>query len=258
MTVTPPPDPAAAEQGFFGHLLELRSRLLKAALAVLLVLLALLPFSEKLYAWLARPLIERLPQGSHMIAIEVASPFLTPVKLAFVTAIFVAMPVVLYQIWAFVSPGLYRHEKRLALPLLASAVLLFYVGCAFAYFLVLPAAFHFLTLITPAGVTMMTDISKYLDFVLTMFFAFGMCFEVPVAVVLLVALGVVTPDKLRRARRYVIVGAFVVAAVLSPPDVMSQILLAVPMILLYEVGVLAAAALMRDRAARRGADSRVD
>lgn len=258
MTVTPPPDPAEAEQGFFGHLLELRSRLLKAAVAVLLVLLALLPFSEKLYAWLARPLIERLPQGSHMIAIEVASPFLTPVKLAFVTAIFVAMPVVLYQIWAFVSPGLYRHEKRLALPLLASAVLLFYVGCAFAYFLVLPAAFHFLTMITPAGVEMMTDISKYLDFVLTMFFAFGLCFEVPVAVVLLVALGVVTPDKLRRARRYVIVGAFVVAAVLSPPDVMSQILLAVPMILLYEVGVLAAAALVRDREARRAPGSRID
>ncbi len=258
MTATPPPDPAEAEQGFLGHLLELRSRLLKAIVAVLLVLLALLPFAEKLYAWLARPLIERLPQGSHMIAIEVASPFLTPVKLAFVTAVFVAMPVVLYQIWAFVSPGLYRHEKRLALPLLVSAVLLFYVGCAFAYFLVLPAAFHFLTLITPAGVSMMTDIGKYLDFVLTMFFAFGLCFEVPVAVVLLVALGVVTPDRLRRARRYVVVGAFVVAAVLSPPDVMSQILLAVPMILLYEIGVLAAAALVRDREARRAAGSRVD
>ena len=258
MTATPPPDPAEAEQGFLGHLLELRSRLLKAIVAVLLVLLALLPFAEKLYAWLARPLIERLPQGSHMIAIEVASPFLTPVKLAFVTAIFVAMPVVLYQIWAFVSPGLYRHEKRLALPLLVSAVLLFYVGCAFAYFLVLPAAFHFLTLITPAGVSMMTDIGKYLDFVLTMFFAFGLCFEVPVAVVLLVALGVVTPDRLRRVRRYVVVGAFVVAAVLSPPDVMSQILLAVPMILLYEIGVLAAAALVRDREARRAAGSRVD
>ena len=256
MTATPPPEPVGAEQGFFGHLLELRARLLKAAVAVLLVLLALLPFAEKLYAWLARPLIERLPRGSHMIAIEVASPFLTPVKLAFVTAIFLAMPVVLYQIWAFVSPGLYRHEKRLALPLLASAVLLFYVGCAFAYFLVLPAAFHFLTLITPAGVSMMTDIGKYLDFVLTMFFAFGMCFEVPVAVVLLVALGVVNPDKLRRARRYVIVGAFVVAAVLSPPDVMSQILLAVPMILLYEIGVLAAAALVRDREARRSAAAR--
>ena len=258
MTATPPPDPAEVEQGFLGHLLELRSRLLKAIVAVLLVLLALLPFAEKLYAWLARPLIERLPQGSHMIAIEVASPFLTPVKLAFVTAIFLAMPVVLYQIWAFVSPGLYRHEKRLALPLLVSAVLLFYVGCAFAYFLVLPAAFHFLTLITPAGVSMMTDIGKYLDFVLTMFFAFGLCFEVPVAVVLLVALGVVTPDRLRRARRYVVVGAFVVAAVLSPPDVMSQILLAVPMILLYEIGVLAAAALVRDREARRAAGSRVD
>ena len=258
MTATPPPDPAEVEQGFLGHLLELRSRLLKAIVAVLLVLLALLPFAEKLYAWLARPLIERLPQGSHMIAIEVASPFLTPVKLAFVTAIFVAMPVVLYQIWAFVSPGLYRHEKRLALPLLVSAVLLFYVGCAFAYFLVLPAAFHFLTLITPAGVSMMTDIGKYLDFVLTMFFAFGLCFEVPVAVVLLVALGVVPPDRLRRARRYVVVGAFVVAAVLSPPDVMSQILLAVPMILLYEIGVLAAAALVRDREARRAAGSRVD
>lgn len=237
--------------GLMAHLLDLRARLLKAILSVLFVLLVVLPFSKHLYDWLAQPLMERLPHGSHMIAIEVASAFLTPLKLAFVVALFMAMPAVLYQLWAFVSPGLYRHEKRLALPLLASAVLLFYAGCAFAYFLILPAAFHFLTMSTPTGVSMMTDIGKYLDFVLTMFFAFGLCFEVPVAVVLLAALGIVTPAKLRAVRRYVFVGTFVVAAVLAPPDMLSMIMLAIPMILLYEIGVFVSTALVRNREERR-------
>jgi sec-independent protein translocase protein TatC len=233
------------EQGFLSHLIELRARLLKAIAAVLVLLVALLPFANRLYAWLAKPLVERLPGGAHMIAIEVASPFLTPLKLAAVVALFLAMPVVLYQLWAFVSPGLYRHEKRLARPLLAAAVLLFYAGCAFAYFLVLPNVFRFLTAMTPAGVEMMTDISHYLSFVLVMFFAFGACFEVPVAVVVLAAMGVVDPAQLTKARGYVLVGCFVVAAVLTPPDVLSQTLLAVPMYLLYEAGVLAARALVR-------------
>lgn len=242
------PDPDE-ELGFLSHLIELRSRLLKAIAAVLLVLLALIPFANRLYSALARPLVERLPEGAHLVAIEVASPFFTPLKLAFFAALFLAMPVVLYQLWAFVSPGLYRHEKRLARPLLASAVALFYLGCAFAYFLVLPMVFRFLTSITPQGVAMMTDISHYLDFVLVIFLAFGLCFEVPVAVVILVAVGLLTPAQLVKSRGYVIVGCFVVAAVLTPPDVLSQTLLAVPMCLLYEVGVLAARFLVKPRAA---------
>jgi sec-independent protein translocase protein TatC len=214
------------------------------------VLLGLMPFANKLYALLARPLLAHLPKGGQMVAIDVASPFFTPLKLAFFTALFVAMPFVLYQAWAFVAPGLYRHEKRLATPLLISSVLLFYLGCAFAYFLVLPMVFGFLAGITPEGVAMMTDISHYLDFVLVMFLAFGCCFEVPVAVVILVALGWVTPEQLKQSRGYVVVGAFVVAAILTPPDILSQTLLAVPMCILYELGVLAARALTRpDRAA---------
>ena len=234
------PDEEGGEASFFSHLIELRERLLKALVAVGIVLLALLPFANKLYALLAEPLLRNLPAGGQLVAIEVASPFFTPLKLAFFTALIVAMPVVLYQLWAFVAPGLYRHEKKLAMPLLASSVFLFYLGCAFAYFLVLPTVFSFLAKITPQGVAMMTDITKYLDFVLVIFFAFGLCFEVPVAVVILVALGWVTPKQLVESRGYVIVGAFVIAAVLTPPDVVSQILLAVPMCLLYEVGVIAA------------------
>ncbi|MDC8014223.1 twin-arginine translocase subunit TatC [Tahibacter soli] len=234
------PDEEGGEASFFSHLIELRERLLKALVAVGIVLLALLPFANKLYGVLAEPLLRNLPAGGQLVAIEVASPFFTPLKLAFFTALVVAMPAVLYQLWAFVAPGLYRHEKRLAMPILASSVFLFYLGCAFAYFLVLPTVFAFLAKITPQGVAMMTDISKYLDFVLVIFFAFGLCFEVPVAVVILVALGWVTPKQLVEARGYVIVGAFVVAAVLTPPDVVSQILLAVPMCVLYEVGVVAA------------------
>jgi sec-independent protein translocase protein TatC len=227
------------EQGLFSHLLELRSRLIKAILAVVIVLVALVPFANHLYALLAEPLVARLPQGAHLIATEVASPFITPLKLAFYTALFIAMPVVLYQLWSFVSPGLYKHEKRLARPLLVAALVLFYTGCAFAYFLVLPAAFRFLTAVTPQGVEMMTDITHYLDFVMLMFFAFGLCFEVPVAVVILAAVGVVDLDKLRKGRRYAMVGAFAIAAVVTPPDITSMIMLAIPMCLLYELGVLA-------------------
>jgi len=227
------------EQGLFSHLLELRSRLIKAILAVVVVLAVLVPFANRLYALLAEPLVSRLPHGAHLIATEVASPFITPLKLAFYAALFIAMPVVLYQLWAFVSPGLYKHEKRLARPLLIAALVLFYIGCAFAYFLVLPAAFRFLTAVTPQGVEMMTDITHYLDFVMLMFFAFGLCFEVPVAVVILAAVGVVDLDKLRKGRRYAMVGAFAVAAVVTPPDITSMIMLAIPMCLLYELGVLA-------------------
>jgi len=234
----PEPD-VDLQQGLFSHLLELRSRLLKASATVLVVLLVLVPFANRLYAELAAPLVARLPEGAHLIATEVASPFVTPLKLAFYAALFISMPMILYQLWAFVSPGLYRHEKRLARPLLAAALVLFYLGCAFAYFLVLPAAFRFLTAITPQGVEMMTDITHYLDFVMLMFFAFGLCFEVPVAVVILAAVGVVDLDKLRSSRRYAIVGAFAIAAFITPPDITSMIMLAVPMCLLYELGMLA-------------------
>ena len=180
-----------------------------------------------------------------MIATEIASPFLTPIKLAFFVALIIAMPFVLYQLWAFVAPGLYRHEKRLALPILLSAMALFYVGCAFAYFLVLPAVFAFLTGVAPAGVAVMPDIGHYLDFVLVLFLAFGLCFELPVVLIILVTLGVVTPEQLRKSRAYAIVGAFVVAAVLTPPDVLSQMMLAIPMIALYELGIFAARFLAR-------------
>ncbi len=249
---TPEPE-VDLQQGLFSHLLELRSRLLKASATVLVVLLALVPFANHLYTELAAPLVARLPAGAHLIATEVASPFVTPLKLAFYAALFISMPMILYQLWAFVSPGLYKHEKRLARPLLAAALVLFYMGCAFAYFLVLPAAFRFLTAITPQGVEMMTDITHYLDFVMLMFFAFGLCFEVPVAVVILAAVGVVDLDKLRSSRRYAIVGAFAIAAFITPPDITSMIMLAVPMCLLYELGVLAVRWLVKPGSLKPGA-----
>ena len=235
----PEQDPEGLEEGLFSHLIELRSRLMRAIVTIALVLLALIPIANRLYAELAAPLVARLPQGAHLIATEVASPFVTPLKLAFYAALFISMPMILYQLWAFVSPGLYKHEKRLARPLLAAALVLFYTGCAFAYFLVLPAAFRFLTAVTPEGVEMMTDITHYLDFVMLMFFAFGLCFEVPVAVVILAAIGVVNLQQLRDGRRYAIVGAFTIAAFITPPDITSMIMLAVPMCFLYEVGLLA-------------------
>ncbi len=239
------PEPEGGEQSFLSHLIELRERLLKAVAAVLLILVALIPIANRLYAWLALPLIKHLPQGGTMIATEIASPFLTPLKLAFFVALFIAMPFILYQLWAFVAPGLYRQEKRLALPILLSAMVLFYVGCAFAYFLVLPAVFTFLTSVAPSGVAVMPDIGHYLDFVLVLFLAFGLCFEVPVVIVILVSLGVVTPAQLVKSRGYAIVGATVVAAVLTPPDVLSMLMLAVPMCALYELGIIAARLLAR-------------
>ena len=233
------------EQSFLSHLVELRARLLRAVLAVLGVFVCLIPFANRIYAVLAEPLLAKLPDGAQMVAIDVASPFFAPIKLAFFVALVVAMPVVLYQLWAFVAPGLYRHEQRLAKPLLVSATLLFYSGCAFAYFLVLPVVFGFLTGIAPEGVAVMTDISRYLDFVLVLFLAFGFSFEVPVAVVIVAALGWVTVEQLKAARSYVIVAAFVIAAIITPPDVISQLMLAIPMCLLYEVGLIAARMLAR-------------
>jgi sec-independent protein translocase protein TatC len=238
------------EQSFLSHLVELRARLLRAVIAVLGVFVCLIPFANKIYAVLAQPLLSKLPAGAQMVAIDVASPFFAPIKLAFFVALLAAMPVVLYQAWAFVAPGLYRHEQRLAKPLLVSATLLFYGGCAFAYYLVLPVVFGFLTGVAPEGVAVMTDISRYLDFVLVLFLAFGFSFEVPVAVVILSTLGWVTLDQLKGARAYVIVAAFIVAAVITPPDVISQLMLAIPMCLLYEVGLIAVRLLARgERAA---------
>ena len=229
-----------SERPLIAHLLELRTRLLRGVVGLVLVLVCLLPFANTLYALLAQPLLDKLPKGGQLIATQVASPFFAPMKLAFFVALVVAMPWLLYQAWAFVAPGLYRREKRLAFPLLSSALLLFYAGCAFAYFLVLPMVFGFLAKVTPDGVAMMTDISSYLDFVLVLFLAFGLAFELPVALVILVLLGWVTPAQLREGRGYAVVGVFVIAAIVTPPDVISQLMLAIPMCLLYEAGILAA------------------
>lgn len=228
-----------ADSGLFAHLIELRTRLIRALAGLMLVFVCLLPFANKLYGWFAQPLLDKLPKGGQLIAVEVASPFFAPLKLAFFVAVFAVMPWLLYQVWAFVAPGLYKREKRLAFPLLASALVLFYSGCAFAFFVVLPSVFGFLAKVTPDGVAMMTDINAYLDFVLVIFLAFGISFELPVALVILVLLGWVTPKQLSEWRGYAIVGIFIVAAVITPPDVISQLLLAIPMCLLYEAGILA-------------------
>jgi sec-independent protein translocase protein TatC len=234
----PDDDMVGQEQPFLSHLVELRDRLLRAVLAVLVLFLAIFPFANKLYVYVAGPLMAHLPEGSNMIAIEVASPFLTPFKLALVAAIFVAMPFILYQLWAFIAPALYKHEKRLVMPLMVSSSLLFYLGIAFAYYVVFPLAFAFLTGTAPEGVAVMTDINRYLDFVLTLFFAFGLAFEVPIATILLVWTGATTPESLRAKRPYIIVGAFVVGMLLTPPDIISQTLLALPMWVLFELGVI--------------------
>lgn len=228
-----------AEGTLLSHLIELRSRLLKSAVAVGVTFVCLLPFSRQIFALVSQPLRQVLP-GNAMIATAVASPLLTPFKLTFFAALFLAMPVVLYQAWAFVAPGLYRREKRFALPLLASSIILFYLGIAFAYFVVFPLIFGFFTAIAPEGVEVQTDIAQYLDFVTTLVFAFGIAFEVPVATVLLVWTRLVTIEKLGKARPYVFLGAFVVGMFLTPPDVISQTLLSVPIYLLYEVGILMA------------------
>ncbi len=238
---------AEPEAPFMSHLIELRDRLLRVVLVVLVIFLALFTFAGDLYSLLAEPLLIHLPQGSSMIATEVASPFLTPFKLAMMAAIFISMPFLLYQLWAFIAPGLYKHEKSLAFPLLFSSIILFYLGMVFAYFVVFPLMFAFFTGIALEGVTMMTDITKYLDFVLKMFFAFGMAFEVPIATILVISTGMTTADKLAEKRPYIIVVAFVFGMLLTPPDVVSQMLLAVPMWILFELGLIFSRILMRKR-----------
>lgn len=233
------------QETFISHLIELRDRLLRAIIAWVVVFVALFPWARDLYTLLAKPLLAKLPQGGQMIATEVVTPFFVPVKVAMLTGFLVALPYILYQLWAFVAPGLYTHEKRLVLPLVVSSTVLFIAGMAFAYFLVMPVVFGFITSIAPEGVAVMTDISKYLDFVMTLFIAFGITFEVPIAVIVLVRFGVVSVEKLKEARPYVIVGAFVIAAIVTPPDVISQIMLAVPLCLLYEAGIFLARFVVR-------------
>ena len=229
---------ATGQMTFVEHLVELRDRLLRALVVVVVVLLCLFPFANDLYAILAEPLLAHMPEGASMIATEVAAPFLTPFKLSLVLSIFVAMPVILYQLWAYVAPGLYRNEKELIFPLMVSSTLLFYAGMAFAYFIVFPLMFAFFQAVAPEGVAIATDISRYLDFVLKIFFAFGLAFEVPIATILLVWTGFTTPQALVAKRPYVIVGAFVLGMLLTPPDLISQTLLALPMWVLFELGVI--------------------
>jgi sec-independent protein translocase protein TatC len=229
---------AQGEMTFVEHLVELRDRLLRVVLAVLCFLVVLFPFANDLYAVLAEPLLRHLPEGTSMIATQVASPFLTPFKLTLVLSIFLAMPVVLYQVWSFIAPGLYKHERRLVFPLMLTSSVLFYLGMAFAYFVVFPLMFAFFQAVAPEGVAIMTDITAYLDFVLKIFFAFGLAFEVPIATILLVWTGFTTPASLTSKRPYIIVGAFVLGMMLTPPDIISQTLLALPMWLLFELGIL--------------------
>jgi sec-independent protein translocase protein TatC len=233
---------------FISHLVELRDRLLRAILAVIVVFLCLFPWARELYALLAMPLIAALPAGGQMIATDVVGVFLVPVKVAFLVAFVIALPYVLYQVWAFVAPGLYVHEKRLVLPLVVASSFLFIVGMSFAYFLVFPVVFKFMASIAPEGVAWMTDIDKYLSFALTTFVAFGVTFEVPVVVIVLVRVGVVSIEKLKHIRPYVIVGAFVIGAIFTPPDVISQVMLAVPLWLLYELGIVLARMIGRSSA----------
>jgi sec-independent protein translocase protein TatC len=233
------------EMPLVSHLTELRTRLLRIIAAVFLLFAGLFYFSQDIYALVAAPLRAYLPEGATMIATGVASPFLTPFKLTLMVSLFLAIPIILHQIWGFIAPGLYKHEKRIAIPLLISSILLFYAGMAFAYFVVFPIMFGFFASVTPEGVAMMTDIGQYLDFVLTLFFAFGVAFEIPIATFLLIWVGVVDVATLRRSRPYVIVGCFAVGMVLTPPDVFSQTLLALPMWLLFEAGLLCGSLIKR-------------
>jgi len=228
------------EDTFVSHLMELRDRLLRALIAVGVIFVCLFPFASELYDLLAMPMMRTLPEGAKMIATGVVTPFLIPVKIAAIVAFGIALPYVLYQAWAFVAPGLYAHEKRLVMPLVVASTVLFFLGVAFCYFIVFGTVFSFIYQIAPKSITVAPDIENYLNFALTMFLAFGVTFEVPIAVVILVRMGAVTIDQLRDIRPYFIVGSFVIAAIVTPPDVISQLLLAVPMCLLYEVGILAA------------------
>lgn len=236
-----------AEGSLISHLVELRDRLLRAVISVAVMFVPCAIYSNELFTLIATPLIEKMPKGTSMIATSLVSPFLTPLKLALFVALFLAMPYVLYQAWAFVAPGLYKQEKRFAVPLLLSSIVLFYCGVAFAYFVVFPIMFAFFTTAAPAGVQVATDISNYLDFVLLLFFAFGVAFEIPVATVLLAATGMVSVETMGKNRGYVLIGIFIVAAFLTPPDAISQSFMAVPMYLLYEIGILGSRFLLRQR-----------
>lgn len=228
------------QQPLISHLLELRTKLLRAIGSVLLVFICLVYWANDIYHYMATPLMQALPESSSMIATDVAAPFFAPFKLTLVLSFFVAVPYVLYQVWSFVAPGLYKHEKRLVVPLLASSTLLFYLGIAFAYYIVFPVVFGFFTSVAPEGVEVATDISSYLNFILKLFFAFGLAFEIPVAVVLLCWAGVTTPAELKEKRPYIVVGAFVIGMLLTPPDIISQTMLAIPMLILFEGGLVAA------------------
>lgn len=244
-----------APESFISHLVELRDRLLRAILAVVAVFLCLFPWAKDLYSFLAQPLLAALPLGGQMIATDVVGVFLVPMKVAMLVAFVIALPYVLYQAWAFVAPGLYSHERKLVLPLVLASSLLFVLGMAFAYFLVFPVIFKFMASIAPDGVAWMTDIEKYLSFVLTTFVAFGVTFEVPVVVIVLVRAGIVSIAKLKEIRPYVIVGSFVVGAIFTPPDVLSQLMLAVPMCLLYELGIFLAGFMPKGQPQRRADDA---
>lgn len=241
--------PEEASETFISHLIELRDRLLRAIIAVVVIFVFMFPYSKDLYTLIAAPLLASLPKGGQMIATDVVGVFFVPVKVTMLAAFLVALPYVLYQIWSFIAPGLYAHEKKMIVPLVVVSTLLFLAGMSFAYFLVFPVVFSAMTAFTPEGVSWMTDINKYLDFVLTMFVAFGVTFEVPVAVVLLARFGIVTVTQLKEARPYVIVGAFVIGAIFTPPDVVSQLMLAIPLWLLYELGVIISALLHKDEEA---------
>ena len=240
-----------AEGTLISHLIELRQRLLRAVIAVFVCFIPCAIFSDKLFTFVAMPLIKKMPAGTSMIATSLISPFMAPLKLALFVAVFIAMPYVLYQVWAFVAPGLYKREKRFAVPLVVSSIVLFYAGVAFAYFVVFPLMFAFLTTTAPTGVQVMTDIANYLDFVLLLFFAFGIAFEMPVATVLLAATGLVRVETMTKNRGYVILGIFVIAAFLTPPDALSQTAMALPMWLLYEVGIFLSRILLRERLAQQ-------
>ena len=246
--ITSPENNETQETGFMSHLIELRDRLLRMVLVVLVLFIALFGFSEEIFTFVAQPLISLMPEGTSMIATGVAAPFLVPFKLVLMLSVFIAVPYLLYQMWAFVAPGLYKNEKSMAAPLLVSSVILFYCGVAFAYYVLFPLLFGFLIAISPEGVEMMTDIGQYLDFILAIFFAFGIAFEVPIAVFLLIMIGATTPESLSEKRPYIVVGAFVIGMLLTPPDIISQTILALPMLLLFEAGLIISRIVLKRRA----------
>jgi len=249
MSGAEPGEETLAESSLLSHLLELRDRLLRSVIATFVIAVPCLYFANDIFTWLSEPLRRQLPEGARIIATSVIAPFMTPFKLALLAAVYFAMPVILYQVWAFIAPGLYRHERRFALPLFVTSVILFYAGSVFAYFIVFPVIFQFFVATTPIGVEMMTDMTAYMDFAVLLFFAFGLAFEIPVATVLLVRTGLVKRETLSRNRGYVILGIFIIAAFLTPPDAVSQTMMALPMYALYELGLLMTRILVRDKAA---------